>query len=256
MGNVNVGIVIPVYKKRFIHQIVQKILCTVRRKDFVVCIVNDGSLEVSHYIKEYPVPKNVITVNLSENQGFAGANNAGWKHLIHHYPSIKYLGSINDDTIPCDGWLDKLVDALESHSRTAAAMPVMQVRKRFWSFKESIATWLLKDADTPMVVDKRKISEDTFVPVMNGFCFLALRESLQEVGFFDENYRNSCEDVDLSIKFISAGWRMVVCNDSFVFHYGGQSRFEKRTNTDIPLSHQLLSRKWGIDLTRFNNLES
>lgn len=255
MEDVIIGIVIPVCKIRFIHQLVLKILCTVKREDFVVCIVNDGSIEVSNYLKKHTMPKNVITINLSENYGFAGANNAGWKHLLYHYPSIKYLGSINDDTIPFDGWLDKLVAALKRHSRAAAAMPVMQVRSKIWGFKENIATWLLNDAVTPMVVDKRKITEDTFVPVMNGFSFLALREALQEVGYFDENYRNSCEDVDLSIKFITTGWRMVVCSDSLVFHFGGQSRFKKQSNTDILFSHQLLSRKWGSDLTRYNNIE-
>lgn len=249
---VEIGIVVPIYQKQFICKLVQQIMELGSTSSFVICIVNDGNPDVEHLLAEHTWPENVITLNLPENRRFAGANNSGWKHLTDKFPSVKYLGTINDDTVPHAGWLDALVDALEKYPQTALAAPSMETDQGWLGTRRNYATWQLRNADIPVVCSCNQIKADTFVPVVSGFCFLARRDALEDVGYLDERYRNSCEDVDLCLKLISKNWRIVVCKDSRVFHYGGTSRYLKGANTDIGKSHALLAEKWGYDLTRFN----
>jgi len=219
---------------------------------FIICIVNDGNPDIARFLAEHTWPENVVTLNLPENRRFAGANNAGWKYLTHKFPSIRYLGTINDDTIPRAGWLDALAHALGKYPQTALAAPVLETNQGWFGTRRDYATWQLGDADTPLVCSSNRIKADTFVSAAGGFCFLARRDALEDVGYFDERYHNSCEDADLCIKLISKNWRIVVCKDSRVFHYGGASRYLEGTNTDLDKSHALLAEKWGYDLARFN----
>jgi GT2 family glycosyltransferase len=249
---IQIGLVIPVWQTRFISQILARTLQSCKRKDLVICVVNDGVEEVARFLSTITLPPNVITLNLPENRCFAAANNAGWHYLVEHFPSVRYLGSLNDDTIPRNGWLDSMLFTIEHNLHAAVTMPIMQTNHGIWGIRKNYATWLLKDAESPMVPNKHRIYEDTFVPVINGFCFLARRNALEEVNFFDERYRNSCEDVDLSLKLLSNGWRIIVCHNAYVFHYGGKSRHLNDISTDIVYSHRLLAEKWGVDLTSFN----
>jgi GT2 family glycosyltransferase len=249
-----IGLVVPVFQKKFILSVISRIMETNFRRDLVVCVVNDGKKDVAEFLSAAILPQNVMVLDLPENLCFAGANNAGWRHITEKFPSIKYLGSLNDDTIPQDGWLDELVAALERYPQTAVSMPVMDTKQGFWGTKKTFATWELKDIDTPMIPAKDRVKHDTFVPVINGFCFLALREALEDVDFFNDRYRNSCEDVDLSLRLTSHGWRMVVCKDAHVFHFGGSTRYVKEAATDLNGSRRVLESCWGSDLRIYNNI--
>jgi len=77
--------------------------------DFSVIMVdngsNDGSLD---YIQtHYPEVK---TIPLSENSGFAIANNIAIQSV-----QTKYVALINNDAVPHPDWLQNLMDALEKH---------------------------------------------------------------------------------------------------------------------------------------------
>lgn len=250
--SVKIGLVIPVVQTTFVLGLVKRLLKGCRRTDLAICIVNDGKEEVASFMAGRTLPAQVHLLDLPENRRFAGANNAGWRHLIGLYPSLAYLGSINDDTIPAPGLVEGLVSRLEEHPRTAVAMPVMLIGNRI--FPRSYAVWKLGSADVPMMPLHHKIASDTFASAINGFCFMATREALEEVGFFDERYSNSCEDVDLALKLLSCNWRIIVSKETRVYHHEAQSRYQTGSGTDLDASHQLLLEKWGCDLSRFNNL--
>ena len=104
-----------------------------------------------------------------------------------------------------------------------------------------------------MVPDKSKISNDTYVSVLSGFCFLARVEILKEINFFDEKYKNSCEDVDICLKIRQKKYDLMVIANTFVTHYQGKSRFKKyKLNTNVKESRKILIQKWGKSLDRYN----
>jgi len=249
------GIVIPVFQKRYIKQAISVIFATTRQTEIAVCVVNDGQPSLRPELEELKRPGLVSVIQLDRNRGFAGANNAGWRHLLKEHPSLKYLGTINDDTVPREAWLDNMVRSLEAHPQTALAMPVMEQKANWWSPRKYYATWQFAGVPGTMVPDRSAIEEDTFVPAVNGFCFVARAEALRQVDYFDERYKNSCEDLDIGLKLITSGWRLVVCKCSVVFHYAGRSRGSREANTDCRFSRDLLSQKWGRDRTIYNRLD-
>jgi GT2 family glycosyltransferase len=242
--------VIPIFQIRFIFDTISWITNTNYRPDLVICVVNDGNPEAAKALAIHKFPPFVEILNLPQNRCFAGANNAGWMDLSGKYPSLQYLGTINDDTIPRHLWLDELVKAIQQ-PQTAVSMPVMETKTGWLKRIKTTATWKLEGSDE-MRPDKASINSDTFVSVINGFCFIARRDALEQVGYFDERFCNGCDDIDLSLKLTSQKWRMVVAHKSRVFHFAASSRYLPGTSTNLRRNHELLARKWGGDVERFN----
>ena len=251
---VEIGIVIPIYQEKFIIKLIKQISKLGSKRRFIICIVNDGVPQLAYYLNNCSWPDNVIILNLPENKQFAGANNAGWAYLTHQFPTIKYLGTLNDDTIPQKDWLDELVEVLEKYPQSALAGPIMETPGGRFGSKKRYAVWQYSTEDTSAECIKSDIKNDEFVSFVSGFCFIARREDLEEIGGFDERFKNSCEDVDICLKLIKQKRRIVVASKSVVFHWGGSSRYIKGTNTDLDKSHLLLAEKWGRDLSPYNDL--
>ena len=250
--NYTIGIVIPVYQKKYIRNLVKQIFKTVSRKDFCICIVNDGNSAVKEYLAKYNWPVNIEILNLSKNGGFAAANNLGWKFLSKKYPTINYLGTLNDDTIPHKNWLDNIVIALENNPNIAMAAPIQVIRNGWFGQKQEYAVFRLGNANLPWVPKLDEITKDTFVPAVSGFCFVANKKALEVVEYFDEIFMNSGEDLDLCLKMITNGWHIIVCKDSRVFHYGGSSRY--LSNAKISGYEKIITERWGFDLSCYNKL--
>ena len=75
-----------------------------------------------------------------------------------------------------------------------------------------------------MVLDQARITKDSFVSVLGGFCFLARAKALLQVDYFDEKYKKSCEDIDLCLKLRINKWDLMVCSNAYVSHKCGKSR--------------------------------
>lgn len=254
-ASIRVGIVLPIYQRRFVKQTIRLIFETNQRPDMAICVVNDGNRKIESYVDHIALSNSVNVLHLTRNVGFAGANNAGWKYLIATYPNIKYLGTINDDTIPRRKWLDFLINALENY-RAALSMPVMEQYERNGLFrhKRNYAAWRITRAGG-MEPSKYDIDKDCYTAAVNGFCFLTEKAALDKINFFDDRFANGCEDLDLGIRLLISGYKMVVAKDSKVFHYGARSRYSPGVNTDLDFNHRLLLKKWGDNMDKYNNLD-
>ncbi len=248
------GIIIPTIQTKYLDKCLRSIQDSGLPDGTVICVVNDGNISLHDKIEHICSPFSFVNVlHLEHNHGFAGANNAGWKYLIEKFSTIKYLGTLNDDTIPRGGWLDAMVLALKTYPKTAMSAPIQELKQGLFGRRKDYALFQLGNVDRPWINIKSKIDSDFFVPAVAGFCLLARREAMEEVEYFDEAYVNSGEDLDLCLKIVSKGWRIVVCKDSRVFHYAGKSRYMKGAKIN-PDSCKLLANRWGYDLQRFNSL--
>lgn len=248
-NNYHIGIVIPLFHTKYIDEIIVHIKNTVSDKNTTFCFVNDGQESIKLFFDQKSLPENFSIIHLDRNQGFASANNAGWQYLIDKNSEIKILGSLNDDTELSNGWLDPLIEILNRDEHNAVAMPIM-------TSDEGIASvWELQGKDK-MRLAKSSISGEEYVSAINGFCFMARKEALEKVGFFDRNYLNGCEDIDLGIKLLCEGYRMVVTSRSSVFHKAGESRYLKTANTQSFFNHQYMAKKWAPGIEQYNNLDS
>jgi len=65
-----------------------------------------------------------------------------------------------------------------------------------------------------------------FVPQqwVAAYATIFARCAITEVGMFDTNFKNGCEDLDLMIRLSKCGYTSGQAIDAFVFHFGGISR--------------------------------
>lgn len=255
MSTYRAGVVIPIYLTRFIAATVECIKNTTNKDEAVFCIVNDGVEEVKNYLETLTFPDNVYVLNLPENRCFAGSNNAGFKSLMEKYPELEYLGSINDDTLQKPGWLSAMIKTLDNHPEVALTVPQLIAEdingNEFYTC--AIFTY---GPGCQMLCDIHQVFEDSYTNLIGGCCFLCRKAPFIEVDFLDEGYKNGAEDVDLSLKFITQGYKMMVCADAGIMHFGGCSR-STRPNIGIEISQSidLLHNKWGYDLTKYNSYQ-
>ena len=102
----------------------------------------------------------------------------------------------------------------------------------------------------PFLMDRLNSNMPT--SALNGFCFIAKKEVLVKLNFFDDHYLNGCEDLDLGIRILKAGYTMLVCKDAFVFHFGAGSRYEDGVITDLDYNHKYLGEKYNFNIEQFN----
>lgn len=87
-----------------------------------------------------------------------------------------------------------------------------------------------------------------------GFAMLIKRKVLNQVGVLDEELSPGYfEDDDISLRIHKAGYRMMVCHNSFIYHAGSQS-FSKRNDLEeiFERNHNYITNKWGYDFLAYS----
>ena len=133
-----------------------------------------------------------------DNLGFAKACNQGARAARG-----EYLVFLNNDTIPLNGWLTALIEEVRTHSDVAVVGSKLLYEdgtiqhagvafSREWFLPYHIYRGF--DAHAASVSRRRELD------CVTAACMLVRREAFEEVGGFDEGYRNGFEDVDLCLK--------------------------------------------------------
>lgn len=86
-----------------------------------------------------------------------------------------------------------------------------------------------------------------------GFAMLIRREALEKVGYFDEIFTpGTYEDDDMGLKLCEEGYDIILCRNSFIYHYGsgGGSNTQKWKNLYARNAAKLAD-KWGFDPNKY-----
>lgn len=195
----NTSIVIPIYNKWYLtNQILNDIY--VNFSDVLeVIIVNDNSPEEEVYnglalwkmSKKLPIKE----IRLSENVMFTRATNIGLKESI----GDNIITVSNDVRVETD--IPRQLNYLLSKNQ-----------KIFVGGK-------LLDWDTGW-----NSFNGTVFPYIEGWLMATSKSGWEEIGYLDDNYAPSdMEDVDVSTKAISLGYRLIPLNNPHIRHAGAQS---------------------------------
>ena len=172
-------------------------------------------------------------VELDENPGYGGALNRGIA-----LASGRYLLLMNGDAWPQEGAVERLVAFTESEPRAGVVGPrlvnpdgTLQPSVRGFPTLWHLATeylflrWLaprsrLLNAFYGAGFDHRSQRDAEFLV---GAVLLVRRETLDEVGGFDERFFMFNEEVDLCYRVRAAGWSVVFWPGAEFVHVGGAS---------------------------------
>lgn len=88
---------------------------------------------------------------------------------------------------------------------------------------------------------------------LSGFAMLIKGHVWDETGGMDEAFAPGYfEDDDLSMKISEAGYRLLLCRNSFIYHAGSQSFYKCQDVDEILVSHyRLFMEKYGLDILKY-----
>jgi len=159
---------------------------------------------------------------LSSNIGFAGANNVGIKES-----SGRYVVLLNSDTVVTRNWLDALVGQAEKDASIGLVAPKL-LRPGNPTLLDSAGhscryeTAVCKDRGHGEP-DKGQYDHLTELPSCCFACALIKKQVFFHIGLLDKKMFLYFEDVDFSLRARIAGWRIVYCPESVVYHIRGGS---------------------------------
>ena len=207
-----ISVIIPTFNnKEYLYPCVSSILTNQSTSGLLdIIVVNNGDKGSL----EFPELQEIKLIEAGKNLGWEGGLKEGLKHT-----DAPYIVFMNDDTFihTCSaGWAYEMIQRF-SDTKVAAVGPssncVMGVQNIF------VPTGNNYDLD---------------VNILIGFCMMVKRTILDEVGGIDDSMPNHGDDMDLSIRFREAGYKLKCVKGVFVYHHGfktGQREFGSEWNS-------------------------
>ncbi len=156
-------------------------------------------------------------IALAENTGFARGNNIGMEEARG-----RFIVLLNNDTEADPRFLEELVAVAEDHPEAGMIAP--KILNFFDRTLIDSVGGLLMCSDGIAQGRGRGERDDgqydalTEVLLPSGCAALYRKEMLDEVGLFPEEFFAYCEDSDLGLRGLWAGWRTFAASRAVVFH--------------------------------------
>lgn len=168
-----------------------------------------------------------------ENLGFSGANNVGISYALETL-SPEYILLLNDDTTVAPDAVEHLLTALQSDSQAGAAVPKIYFSKgkefhpgyeekeqgKVYWYGGGVIDWkevigFHRGVDE---VDRGQYNTTETTEFATGCCVLLRAKALREVGLFDERYFLYLEDLNLSLRLLAKGWKLLYEPRAVIWH--------------------------------------
>jgi GT2 family glycosyltransferase len=183
--------------------------------DFEVIVADNGSSDGSQeYIRgNFPEVK---LLELSENRGFTGACNAGYR-----VSSGDFILLLNNDTEADPGWLAAVVDAFErcpDVGIVASKMLLFDRRDHLHTAGDFYRIDGIPGNRGVWQEDRGQYDIEQPVFSACGGAAAYRRELIDQIGFLDEAFYFSCEDVDMGWRAHLSGWEVLYVPTAVVYH--------------------------------------
>ncbi|AJD33100.1 glycosyltransferase [Clostridium sporogenes] len=208
----------------------------------IIVVDNNSTDDTKEWLKEQNDIKLILN---NENLGFPGGCNVGIK-IAQKDNDILLL---NNDTVVTPRWLENLKKCLYSDEYVGAVGAVTNNCANYQAIKteyESIDE-MIAFANKYNISDLSKWEQKVR---LIGFCMLIKRVAIDKIGLLDEKFfPGNFEDDDLGYRIQSEGYKLMLCNDTFIHHFGSISFKEnpEKFNKSLAENSKKFMNKWGFD---------
>ena len=249
---IRTSIIIPVFNKaEFTFQCLRSLVREIDFNDTEIVIVNNASTDETKRMLSY-FGDFARVIDNDVNLGFVDACNQGAA-----VARGKYLVFLNNDTAVLPGWLENLLDTVES-DETVGAVGSMFLYPD-WCLQEAGGI-IWRDGGAfhygwGKSPDDRRFNFAREVDYCSGASLLVRKDVFDQLGGFDRRYAPAYfEDVDICFGVRSLGKRVVYQSASRLIHYEGATAGTD-TNSGSFKSYQVANRvkffdKWREVLER------
>jgi GT2 family glycosyltransferase len=181
----------------------------------------DGSLEFLK--KEYP---GVRIIELEKNHGFSGGYNRAVEEI-----NARYLVLLNSDIEVTRGWLEPMLELMDSDANVGACTPKIRDFKRRTHFEYAGAAGGFIDRFAypfcrgrifdHLEEDLGQYDDPADLFWGSGACLMVRTDLYREAGGLDEQFFAHMEEIDLCWRLQRMGHRIRFIPSSTVYHVGG-----------------------------------
>ena len=179
-----------------------------------------------------------IQFTLNEhNMGYAKTNN-----VAASLATGQYVALLNNDLVFEPGWIEPMLEALDSTELNAGIVGNLQYRVVDGALDHAGVVLTPRGQFDHIREEPAAGDQALEVYATTGACMLMRRADFEAVGGFDEIFVNGCEDIDLCFKLRSSGKKIYVVPNSKILHHVSLSR--SRVSLQNEKNSQYLYSKW------------
>lgn len=189
-----------------------------------VIVADNGSTDKSIELLRARYPQ-VKLILLDKNYGFCGGYNRALKQV-----SADYYVLLNSDVEVTPGWLDPIINLLDTHPDIGAVQPkILSYEQRNLFEYAGAGGGLIDSLGYPFCrgrilasVEEDKGQYDDIIPIFwaTGACLIVRANLYHQFGGLDEDFFAHMEEIDLCWKLHRMGARVYYCGQSKVYHLG------------------------------------
>jgi hypothetical protein len=203
-----------------------------KSREFEVIVVDnaseDGSVEMMK--REFPQVK---LIENQENVGFGRASNQGIK-----IAQGKYLFILNPDTLVGPNTLENIIDFMDSNPKVGIGgcyvyYPDGRPQSSFYKFP-TLLSYFSRMLSIFRILPINRLTQKFFweykdnnisgtVDRVLGGAMVLRKETVEQIGVFDEAYFMYAEELDLCYRARQKGWEVSTIPDTEIIHYHLQS---------------------------------
>lgn len=190
-----------------------------------IIVADNGSEDRSLEVLQNRFPEAEV-IRLQRNNGFAQGYNLALRQV-----KADYYVLLNSDVEVTPQWIEPLVAAAERDPQIFACQPKIRSKRDPQYFEYAGAAGGMIDAlgypfcrgrlFHTVEKDEGQYNLPTSVFWASGACMLVRADLFHELGGFDGDFFAHMEEIDLCWRAKNAGYRIVYCPESTVYHLGG-----------------------------------
>ncbi len=210
--------------RKFLQQFLPSVLAS-SYPNYRVIVADNGSTDDSIVFLATNYPE-VEIIPLAQNFGFAKGYNEALKQIKSDYYVL-----LNSDVEVEKNWIGPIIDLMESDITIGAVQPkiLQQSNKKVFEYAGAAGGWI-DDFGYPFArgrifdtCEEDKGQYDAIAGVFwaSGAAMFIRSSVFHEMGGFDEYFFAHMEEIDLCWRMQLAGYKVMACPLSTVYHVGG-----------------------------------